>query len=119
MNHELTKNISPSQNHELLHDVKTLIEQGQRQAVVAVNNAITVTYWHVGQRINQEVLQGERAEYGSQVISSLAQELVRQYGKSFEVKNLRRMMPFAEVFPDVEIVVSLTRQLSWSHFLAV
>ena len=31
-------------------------------------------------------------------------------------KNLRRMIQFAEVFPDMQIVVSLSRQLSWFHF---
>jgi hypothetical protein len=34
-------------------------------------------------------------------------------------KNLRRMMQFAEVFPEEEIVVSLIRQLSWTHFIAL
>ena len=75
-----------------------LIDRGRSQAVAAVNSAITVTYWHVGRRINEEVLHGERAEYGKQVIPSLAKELVALYGKSFEARNLRRMMQFAEVF---------------------
>ncbi|MDA0745592.1 MAG: PDDEXK nuclease domain-containing protein [bacterium] len=100
----------------LLKDLKTLIEQGQNQAVAAVNSAITVTYWHVGKRINEEVLQGERAEYGKQVVMSLSEKLVALYGKSFEARNLRRMMQFAEVFPDFEIVSPLVSQLSWTHF---
>ncbi len=64
-------------------------------------------------------MQGERADYGKQVIASLAKDLVQQYGKSFEARNLRRMVQFAEVFPDFEIVVPLARQLSWSHFLVL
>jgi predicted nuclease of restriction endonuclease-like (RecB) superfamily len=96
-----------------------LIEQGRTQAFAAVNSAITATYWHVGKRINDKVLQGERADYGKQVIVSLAKDLVQQYGKSFEARNLRRMVQFAEVFPDFEIVVPLARQLSWSHFLVL
>lgn len=70
-------------------------------------------------RINAEVLHGERAEYGKQIVVSLADELVVLYGKSFEAKNLRRMMQFAECFPDIEIVVPLARQLSWTHFRAL
>ncbi len=104
---------------DLLNDLKRLIDQGRTQAVAAVNSAITTTYWRVGRRINEEVLHGERAEYGKQVVALLADELVAQYGKSFEAKNLRRMMQFAVVFPDFEIVVPLARQLSWSHFLAL
>lgn len=40
-----------------------------------------VTYWHVGQRINAEILRGERAAYGQQVVASLSESLVAQYGK--------------------------------------
>jgi len=99
----------------LLRDFKSLIEQGRRQAVAAVNSALTVTYWQVGRRINEEVLHGQRAEYGKQVVVSLAKELSVTYGKSFEARNLRRMMQFAEVFPDFEIVSPLVSQLSWTH----
>ena len=34
-------------------------------------------------------------------------------------KNLRRMIQFVEVYPDEEIVVSLIRHLSWTHFIAI
>ena len=44
---------------------------------------------------------------------------LRDYGTGFGVKNLRRMIQFAEVFPDEQIVVSLIRQLSWTHFIAL
>lgn len=98
----------PSQRTaDLLQDLKTLIDQGRHQAVAAVNSALTVTYWHVGKRINEEILHGERAEYGQQVVQSLSVDLVAPYGKSFEVRNLRRMMQFAEVFPDYKIVSPL------------
>lgn len=119
MSDKLKDSLPINRPGDLLQDLKSLIDQGQRQAVEAVNSAITATYWHVGKRINEEVLHGERAEYGKQVVASLAKELVLQYGKSFEAKNLRRMMQFAEVFPDFKIVVPLARQLSWSHFLVL
>lgn len=70
----------------------------------------------MGQRINSEVLRGERAAYGKQVIPSLASELVVQYGKSFETRNLRRMMQFAELYSDFQILTPLASQLSWTHF---
>ena len=101
----------------LLTDLRQIIQSGKSQAVAAVNSALTLTYWHVGKRINEEVLQGERAAYGEQVIASVAQGLVEQFGQGFEAKNLRRMMKFAEIFQDPAIVAPLVRQLSWSHFL--
>jgi predicted nuclease of restriction endonuclease-like (RecB) superfamily len=108
--------IVPANAGNLLRDLKSLIEQGRSQAVAAVNSALTVTYWQVGRRINEEILHGQRAEYGKQVVVSLAAELSVTYGKSFEARNLRRMMQFAEVFPDFEIVSPLVSQLSWTHF---
>lgn len=101
---------------KLLLDLQKLIERGRHQAVASVNSAMTLTYWHVGKRINEEVLQGERAEYGKQIVVSLSKELTQQYGQSFESRNLRRMMQFAELFPDFEIVSPLVSQLSWTHF---
>lgn len=100
----------------LLKDLAVLIELGRDQAVAAVNSAITVTFWHVGKRINDEVLHGERAKYGKRVVVSTAKELVKLYGRSYEARNLRRMMQFAEQFPDFEIVSPLVSQLSWTHF---
>lgn len=118
MNNDLIPSTDPSTPSPLLlADLREIIRRGKSQAVAAVNSALTLTYWHVGQRINTEVLRGERAAYGQQVVASLSENLVAQYGKSFEAKNLRRMMQFAEVFSDLEIVVPLARQLSWSHFL--
>ena len=102
---------------DLLADLREIIGRGKLQAVAAVNSALTLTYWQVGQRMNTEVLRGQRAAYGQQVVASVAERLVAACGKSFEAKNLRRMMQFAEVFSDLEIVVPLARQLSWSHFL--
>ena len=118
MNNDLTPSADPSTPSPLLlADLREIISRGKAQAVAAVNSALTLTYWHVGQRINTEVLRGERAAYGQQVVASVAVSLVAACGKSFEAKNLRRMMQFAEVFSDLEIVVPLARQLSWSHFL--
>lgn len=116
MSDTLDRPFQDSREGDLLRDLKSLIDQGRNQAVAAVNSAVTITYWHVGKRINEEVLHGERAEYGKQVVESLAKELVALYGKSFVVRNLRRMMQFAEVFPDFEIVSPLVSQLSWTHF---
>jgi len=66
-----------------------------------------------------EVLAKERAAYGQQIVVSAARQLVQEYGPSFGEKNWRQMMQFAEVFPEEEIVVSLIRQLSWAHFIAL
>ena len=57
----------------------------------------------------------KRAGYGKEIVVTLSRQLTDDYGNNFNEKNLRRIIQFAEVFPDKEIVVSLIRQLSWSH----
>ena len=99
-------------NADLLADLRKIIHRGKSQAVAAVISALTLTYWHVGQRINREVLRGERAAYGKQVIPLLANALTERYGKSFDSSNLRRMMQFAELFSDLRIMSPLVTQSS-------
>lgn len=65
------------------------------------------------------MLHNKRAEYGKQIVPALSAELKNKYGRNFEEKNLRRMMQFADQFRDRGIVVTLSRQLSWSHFLVI
>jgi hypothetical protein len=56
---------------------------------------------------------------GKQIVASLARQLQQEYGNNFSEKNLRRMMQFAVRFPDKEKVVSLIRQLTWTHVIAL
>ena len=76
-------------------------------------------YWNIGSRINTEILKNSRAEYGKNVIALLSKKLELDYGSSFSEKNIRRMSQFANVFPHKRIVVSLIRQLSWTHIIAL
>lgn len=107
-------------DNNLLADIRQLIESAKTQVAVTVNSTMTMMYWHIGDRINRELLGGERAAYGKQVISTLSQQLTEQYGgNQFSLRNLQRMMQFASSFPDLRIVTPLVSQLSWSHFLQV
>lgn len=100
---------------ELLHDIQQLITETRAGVSAAVNTGLTLLYWRIGQRIHQQVLLEKRADYGKEIVSTLSRQLVEAYGKG----NLRRMIQFAEVFPEEQIVVTLSRQLSWSYFLAL
>lgn len=103
-------------DNNLFADIRKLIEATKSQVASTVNSAMTLMYWHIGDRINREVLGGERATYGKQIIAQLAQNLQAEYGNgSFSEKHLRQMMRFAEVFPDEKIVYTVCRQLTWSH----
>lgn len=116
---KLPSAMSPSNTPALLADLRQLIEQARHTALMAVNASLTLMYWRIGQRIHKEVLGGQRASYGTEIVATLSRQLATDYGRGFDEKNLRRMMQFAELFPTEEIVVTLSRQLSWSHFLAI
>jgi predicted nuclease of restriction endonuclease-like (RecB) superfamily len=92
------------------------IEEARGQAAVAVNAALTTLYWRIGHRVRTEVLGSTRAGYGERIVAAVGRQLEARHGRGFGEKNLRRMMQFAEAFPDVEIVAALRRQLGWSHF---
>ena len=103
----------------LLADVRSLIEQARDVTARAVNSALVLLYWRIGDRIRRDTLGEKRAEYGKEILATLSKELVEQYGRGYAEKNLRRMIQLAEVFPAREIVVTLSRQLGWSHFIAL
>jgi predicted nuclease of restriction endonuclease-like (RecB) superfamily len=104
----------PSAN-PLATDIKELIAQSRQQVAVAVNSAISMLYWQIGKRINEEVLQNQRAEYGKEIVATLSQQLSEEYGKGWSKRQLHHCLRFAETFPDIEIVHTLCTQLSWSH----
>ena len=100
----------------LLQDIRRMIEKTRSAVAATVNVGLTMLYWQIGKRINAEILKGERAKYGEEIIATLSQELIKEYGQGFNYSALTRMVRFAEVFLDSEIVATLSQQLSWSHF---
>ncbi|MBK8516654.1 MAG: DUF1016 family protein [Saprospiraceae bacterium] len=101
----------------LFKDLAKIIEQGKQQVVAQVNSVLTLTYWHLGKKINDHFLNKERAEYGEKVVANVSIQLEHQFGRSYTLRNVRRMMQFAQEFEDLEIVTSLMTQLSWTHFV--
>ncbi|AYN20478.1 PDDEXK nuclease domain-containing protein [Alcaligenes aquatilis] len=101
----------------LLGDIQALIQASRQRAASAVNAELTLLFWRIGHRIHTEVLAGQRAGYGEEILPTLAAQLSLDYGRGFGEKNLRRMVKFAVTFPDEPIVATLSRQLSWSHFV--
>ncbi|MCL2055247.1 MAG: DUF1016 N-terminal domain-containing protein [Oscillospiraceae bacterium] len=107
------------EENALYSRIVEIIETRKSRAGSYANREITLMYWEVGQMIGQAVLGGERAEYGKKIVETVSQQLREKYGSSFELRNLRRMAQFAESFNDIEIVSTLSTQLSWSHFVEV
>ena len=99
----------------LAGDIRTLINDARSGLAATVNSALTMLYWRIGRRIRTDVMQGERAGYGEQIVASLSRQSEADHGRGFGAKNLRHMLRFGEVFETEEIVYALSRQLSWTH----
>ncbi|MBI3302352.1 MAG: DUF1016 domain-containing protein, partial [Deltaproteobacteria bacterium] len=103
----------------LLGDIRSLIESARSQTAQAVNAGLVLLYWNIGDRIRRDILNQQRAEYGEEIVPTLSAQLEAEYGRGFSRRNLFNMIRFAEVFPSVEIVQTLSAQLGWSHFLEI
>jgi predicted nuclease of restriction endonuclease-like (RecB) superfamily len=106
-------------NKGFIGEIKSLIERSKQNIAVSVNAEMTLLYWQIGERINNEVLKNNRAEYGKEIVVSLARQLTAEFGGGWGDKQLRLCMKFAQTFSDLQIVYTLCRQLSWSHLRLV
>jgi predicted nuclease of restriction endonuclease-like (RecB) superfamily len=102
-------------SHAIFSEIKTLIEQSRQHVAVEVNAALSMLYWHIGKRINEEVLNDKRAAYGKQIVVSLSRQLTAEYGNGWSQRHLHHCLRFAEIIPDIQIVNALRAQLSWTH----
>jgi DUF1016 N-terminal domain len=106
-------------NHSFVGEIKSLIDQSRRNVAITVNAEITLLYWHIGNRINTEVLKNERAEYGKEIIATLSKELTEEFGSGWRVRHLHHCLQFAQSYQDIQIVHALRAQLSWTHIKSI
>ena len=105
---------------ELINDLRQIINAARSRVAATANYELTAMYWHIGDRINNEVLGNERAEYGQQIVSAVSTQLQTEYGKKgFESRSIWRMMQFAQEFPDFKIVSAVATQITWSHVIEI
>ncbi len=117
MEKELKVTIGMSQ---LMNDLRLIVNSAKARVASVANAELTMMYWHIGHRVNVEILGNERAAYGKQIVSQVARQLQEEYGrKGFELRSIRRMMQFASEFPDEQIVSAVSTQLTWSHIVEI
>lgn len=107
----------PRNNSEgLFEDINSIIKTGLQHAYAAAGQIALTTYWNVGRRIVEEEQHGEiRAQYGSKIISGLAEKLTEIYGNNYNKRNLQHYRKFYLLFPDFEKVYELVHNLNWTH----
>ncbi len=102
-------------DQKLLSDVCTIINNARTNIALYANTQVVMTYWYVGKRIKEDVLQNKRADYGKQVIKNLSVKLTEKYGKGWSDKQLLHCLRSAETFSEEQIAYAVRRQFSWTH----
>lgn len=103
----------------LFKDISKLIEHAKQHVSREFNITHVLLNWHIGERVNQEILKNDRADYGKHVVSQLSEQLKDVYGTGYDKTALSRMIKFSKLFPDAKIVATLSQQLSWSHVVQI
>ncbi|MDP3564913.1 MAG: PDDEXK nuclease domain-containing protein [Methanoregula sp.] len=101
----------------LLGDIHSLIESTRVRVATGVNAELVMLHWHIGHRLGEVIRGEEQGVYGKRIVELVAGDLTAAYGRGFSAKSLFHMIRFAGAYGDETIVSTLSRQLSWSHFL--
>ncbi len=99
----------------IIDDIKVLIFESRQTVAYTVNSAVSLLYWNIGKRINEEILQNSRAEYGKQILETLSKHLTEEYGNGWSKRQLSYCVKFYNIFNNYEILRTLCSKLSWSH----
>jgi hypothetical protein len=101
----------------LFKSIAAIIENRKNRIEGHVNTELTWMYWEIGKFINSVLLDGDRGAYGKQILPTVSVKLAEQYGRGFKISNIYRMIKFADLFKDAEILATLSPKLSWSHIV--
>lgn len=111
--------MKPTSNkyHQLLDIIGLTIEQARQNAIKAINTELVKANWEIGRHIIEYEQHGqERAEYGSELLTTLSKDLRQRYGKGFGRRNILDMRRFYLAYQKWQTV---SAKLSWSHYIAL
>ncbi|MDP4239377.1 MAG: DUF1016 N-terminal domain-containing protein [Bacteroidota bacterium] len=64
-------------------------------------------------------MKNSRTDYGKTIVSELSKALITKYGEGFSKRNLHNFIKFNELYMGIQIVQTLSAQLSWSHIYSL
>lgn len=111
----MRKEVDVPDSQKLLQSIVSLIDNARIKIALTVNSELTLLYWNIGKQINEDILKNSRADYGKGIVLNLSKELTTKYGTGFSKRNLHNCIKFNDLYPDSQIVQTVSAQLSWSH----
>jgi predicted nuclease of restriction endonuclease-like (RecB) superfamily len=96
------------QNKVVFHQVAELLQNARQQVLHTVNSTMTITYFEIGKIIVEEEQNGkDRAEYGKKLLKGLSQQLTKEFGKGFSVRNLEQIRQFYIIYSKFESLIRI------------
>lgn len=112
-------NLSKKGSSLLFKDISAIINHRKRQVSYAVNSNLILLYWEIGNRINKDILNNQRAAYSKQIIFNLSQKLTGLYGRGWDEKTLRHCLHAVETISKDRIDRVVKQNLTWSHLKTI
>ena len=99
----------------VVESIKEQIRSTQHKAILNANKEMLILYWNIGKVIN------ENSTWGSKFLRNLSKEITSEFPstKGFSVRNLKNMARFYREYPEIEIVQSVTAQITWTHNIEI
>ena len=99
----------------VVESIKEQIRSTQHKAILNANKEMLILYWNIGKVIN------ENSTWGSKFLRNLSKEITSECPstKGFSVRNLKNMARFYREYPEIEIVQSVTAQITWTHNIEI
>lgn len=98
----------------MYRSIRGYIMDAKKKVNTSINFAMVNAYWEIGRQIYRACGENERAAYGKQLLQYISEKLTVEFGKGFDISNLRNMRRFYLMFPIRE---TLSLELSWSHYV--
>ncbi len=106
-----------SKENQLTTDLSKIIENKRRSLIRLANGELITLFWHIGKELNKHHHKNKRTLRGKLSIATISARLFPNFGSFFLERNLRKMLLFAELFPEFSIVSQFIHFVSWEHIL--
>ena len=100
-------------DNKFYDEIKEVLEQARNRVYRKIQSEMVLAYWQIGKMIVDKQGGNPRADYGDGLLKELSIQLTKDYGKGFDVTNLRNMRQFYTVFQKRD---ALRTELSWTHY---
>ena len=106
--------MNPNNQDALYREIREILLSARGKAYRSIGSVMLEAYWEIGKRIVEDEQGGEmRAQYGKAGLERLSKRLTEEFGKGFDIRNLRYMRSFYLKFP---IRNALRSELTWTHY---